>query len=106
VDQSKQILRELFSSLDFSCLCCFLQRNNEKFRSMVRAVHERKLNTLGAQLQLSSCRPDKVIFNYSDTSLTQREQFLLAFGLDFNLPVYKLSFYRYFLNFENLFRSL
>jgi hypothetical protein len=32
----------------------------------------------------------------------ERQKFLLAFGLDFNLPTFKLDFYKYYSSFENL----
>ena len=55
---------------------------------------------------LQPCDPDKVIFNLSSRTLSSRIKTLLAFGLDFKLPVWKLCFYDYFLHFETLFQSI
>ena len=40
--------------------------------------------------------------NIYNLTLTQRETFLLSFGLEFNLPVYKLNFYKHYLAHERL----
>ena len=47
-------------------------------------------------------RPETSYSQYSLLTLSPRLEFLLAFGLDFCLPVYKLNFYKYFLNYEEL----
>jgi hypothetical protein len=57
---------------------------------------------LGIDGVVKSCDPDKVIFNFSSVQLSPRIRTLLAFGLDFCLPVFKLDFHRYFLAFEKL----
>jgi hypothetical protein len=88
----KQSLKELVSPLDAACLAYFVERNNRKYSNTITAVHQKKLEAIGGKLKLTSCNPDKVIYNFSDRPLTNREKFLLSFGLDFNLPVYKCSF--------------
>ena len=55
---------------------------------------------------MTSCDPSKVIFNLSRYELSEREKFLLSFGLDFCLPITKLKFKRYFLSFESLVNRL
>ena len=77
-----------------------------RYRQIVQETYERKLSSLGARLHLSSCKPEKVIFNYSNRKLNQREEFLLSFGLDFNLPIHKLCFFKYFLPVEKLISCL
>ena len=47
-----------------------------------------------------------VIFNLSSKVIPTRIKFLLAFGLEFKLPVWTLNFYDYFLSFEKLIRSI
>ena len=69
-------------------------------------THDRKLTSLGIKNNLDPCEPDQVIFNYSSVHLSSRLRTLLAYGLDFCLPVYKLNFLKYFLCFEKLATSL
>ena len=44
--------------------------------------------------------------NFSSISLSPRMRTLLAFGLEFCLPVYKLNFFAYYFKFEKMFYSL
>ncbi|KAG1658491.1 hypothetical protein GQR58_022937 [Nymphon striatum] len=55
---------------------------------------------------ISPCDPDLVIHNYCDIVLEPRVKFLLAFGLDFCLPIFKLDFYKYYSAFENMLNSI
>ena len=61
-----------------------------------------KLEKLGVYNDLSPCNPDRVVFNYSSVDLSTKLKTLLAFGLDFKLPVYKINYYDYFTCFESL----
>lgn len=69
-------------------------------------THERKLQRIGIHTDCQPCDPSKVIFNLSSKPVPNRIKFLLAFGLDFKLPVWKLHFYDYFLSFEKLIHSI
>ena len=60
--------------------------------------HNRKLSNLGINNDLNPCDPNRVVFNYSSIELSPRLRTILAFGLDFCLPVYKINFYNYFLS--------
>ena len=70
------------------------------------ATHTRKLHRLGIASDIVPCNPDTVIFNLSSKDIPTRIKLLLAFGLEFKLPVCKLNFYDYFLCFEKLIRSI
>ena len=72
----------------------------------MKQTHDRKLEALGARRELTSCDPTKVVFNFSRRQLSTREEFLLSFGFDFKLPVFKLSFHKYFLSIEKLIHSV
>ena len=67
-----------------------------------KLTHDRKLSSLCIKNTLAPCDPDQVIFNYSSVHLSSRLRTLLAYGLNFCLPVYKLNFLKYFLCFEKL----
>ena len=70
-------------------------------------MSEQRTNAkFGGELDLTSASPERVIFNFSDRILSAREQFLISFGLDFNLPIFKPSFYRYFLPYERFMKIL
>ena len=72
------------------------------FSQKTKITHRKKLEDLGIHNEISPCNPKKVIFNFSSTALSPKIEFLLAFGLDFCLPVYKLDFYKFFLPIESL----
>ena len=76
------------------------------FKKTTSLVHQRKLATLGISNDIAPCDPDSVIFNFSSTNISDRTKTLLAYGLDFVLPVYKLNFFSYFLAFEKLAASI
>ena len=67
--------------------------------------NRKKLNKL-----LTECKPkqdvEKIIFNFSNVSLTEAEKSLLVKGLSFPLPPKKLSYSDYLVNFELFYRSI
>ena len=65
-------------------------------------THTQKLNSLGVNNSSEPFNPDSVIFNFSSVTLSPRLKIILAYGLDFCLPIFKLDFYRYFLSYEKL----
>ena len=106
VNRCKEHIREKVSRLDFICLSKFIDDKINVFKKNVSKVHEKKLVKIGCKYSLNSCDPEKVVFNFSDVTLSFREKSLLSFGLDFGLPVYKPSFHKYFLDFEVLITRL
>ena len=72
----------------------------------MKKTHEKKLENLGVNNSLNPLDPGKVIFNYSNRLLTPKEEGLLAFGLNFKLPHFKIDYFKYFLAFENLYQVL
>ena len=101
-EQQLSNLKETVSYMDFNCLYVFVSRSVDKLVTRVSNIHEQKLFKLGCKYNLSSFDPNKVIFNHSDKVLSEREKYLLSFGLEFCLPIFKPSFYRHFLSFESL----
>ena len=71
-----------------------------------KKTHLKKLHNLGIYNELLPCDPDHVIHNLSSKPVPARVRTLLAFGLDFRLPVWKLNFFQYHLAFERLISSL
>ena len=91
---------ETFSYLDTICIKYFLKNHVTKFINKTQDIHKKKLLHLGIKNTLSPITPEKVLFNYSDVDLSQREKFILSLGLDFSLPVFDLDHNKYFLKFE------
>ena len=106
VVHSTNNLKESLSLLEFYFANNFVKDSLSKFYKQTKQIHDRKLHNLGIHNNLEPCDPNKVIFNYSSRSLSTRVKFLLAFGLDFGLPVYKLDYFKYFLGFEKLASTL
>ena len=99
-------LRSLTSFLDYHYLISFITKIIHKTIVNVKRNHEKKLLNLGVNNSLKSLEPSKVIFNYSSRLLTPKEESLLAFGLNFKLPNFKIDYFKYFLAFENLYQLL
>ena len=55
-----------------------------------KKIHDRKLRAIGVHHDLSPCDPSAVVHNHSGVILSKLRT-LLAFGLEFCLPVYKLN---------------
>ena len=100
-----QLLRSV-SFLDYKFLLNSTSKSLKIFKTKILQTHSKKLANLGVVGDVTPVDPDKVIHNFSSVVLSTRQRFLLAFGLDFSLPVYSIDFYRYFLNFEKIFKTL
>ena len=92
-------IKSTYSLIDSVIACRYVERCMHNFIQQTNETHKRKLSKIGIDNELAPCNPDNVVFNYSSVFLTNRMKTLLAFGLDFCLPVYKLNFYLYFLKF-------
>lgn len=84
---------------DFKCLSALINLNVEKRLSSVSAIHHRKLKNLGIDLS-KKVDANKIIFNFSDRILTDKEKNVLSLGLDFGLRPRKSSFANFFVHFE------
>ena len=95
-------IQEQFSTIDiYLCKYWTRQEINKRNETTIR-THKRKLANLGIHNELAPCDPSEVISNYSSLELSPRLRTLLAFGLDFCLPVYRLNFYQFFLPLETI----
>ena len=95
------LFKNSVSVITFIIVRKFVICDIDKFVTNTQTVHERKLNNLGIYNRITPCDPDKVIINLSSKQLTNRVKYLLAFGLDFGLPIFKLDFVKYFYSFES-----
>ena len=101
VASSAQVrIRSMFSWLDASIVFRHVAASTELFKQSTLLVHGKKLSALGIDSGSQFHNPDAVIFNFSSVTIPCRVKILLAFGLDFCLPVHKIDFYKYFLSFE------
>ena len=102
----REEIRRAVSFLDFLVIDRLIKYSISKFHTKTSATHLKKLRTLGIERKPGPCDPSKVIFNFSSVTLSRRIKTILAFGLDFCLPVFKIDFYSHFLSFEKLAHSL
>ena len=91
-----------FSLIDGARIKRVIRRSVDKLELDTATIHSRKLHSLGINSEVKPCDPRRVIHNFSSVFIPERVKFLLAFGLDFCLPTFKLDFYKYFLSFEKL----
>ena len=104
----EHLCQSIYRSLSIIDMIIFKQlfnKNINEFVSMVKSVHLRKMRSLGIIIP-SFNKDNKIVFNFSNCVLSQREEFLLSLGLDFCLPNYKPSYSRFFLPLELLFHRL
>ena len=71
----------------------------------VQTVHSNKLSKLGIILPPTRSN-NNFIFNFSSRKLTNKEQFLLSFGLDYSLPLSTNKHVEFFTLWEKLAYSL
>jgi len=102
LSDARELAHSKFSYLDKILIERYISNRISSFTNTTEQVHRRKLGDLGITNELKPCDPNSVVLNYSSITIPQRVKFLLAFGLDFNLPIHKLNFFRYFLHFEQL----
>ena len=88
--------------LDSYLIRTTLERTVKIYTEKTALTHERKLKNLGLYNHLEPCDPNKIVHNFSSKAIPARVKNLLAFGLDFNLPIYNLDFYKYFAPMESI----
>ena len=92
--------------IDAACLNLWLSRKQAIINSRTDRIHANKLRRLGASPLSQNLDVNKVIFNYSNYSLSKDEKRILLLGLDFGLPITRLNYYKYFLDFEKLYQVI
>ena len=102
IKELDSIVLGTFSVIDRACIRRYVSTVLSRFKKETLVTHKRKLNNLGITNSLSPCDPDSVVFNYSKHHISFRIKTLLAYGLDFCLPIYKIDFFKYFLTIESL----
>ena len=98
----QSVVDALCSAIDGVIVRKYVQRILSDYQIVKERIHTRKLSNPGINNDIAPCDPDKVVFNFSRVTLSGRTKTLLAYGLDFCLPVYKLDYYTYFLSLECL----
>ena len=101
-DKSYGELSEVISFLDRMLISHYLHNGLKKVEQETRKTHQKKLSNLGIFGRIAPCDPERVIFNFSSVTLSSKLRKLLAFGLDFGLPVFKLNYIKYFHYFEKI----
>ena len=73
----------------------------QNFQNKCKKTHLKNLQHLGIYNELRPCDPKRVVHNLSSKPIPSRVRTLLAFGLDFRLPVWKLNFFQYHCRLRN-----
>lgn len=97
--------KTLVTWLDYNVLISKITNSNSHKIKSTKETHLKKLINLGA-LTSPNIDASKVIFNFSDKSLSNEEKDILKLGLQFGLPNPKIKFVDHFLPFENLAQSV
>ena len=103
VKENETKLKQLVSNIDFSCIRLWIHRKQRNIVRDTRLVHKRKLDRLGISPIDNFLDSKTVITNLSKRNLTKSETKILLLGLEFALPILRLNFEKYFLDFEKLF---
>ena len=100
-------VNNLFSFIDSVLIVQNINAYLKKYQLNIKSTHNKKLHNLGVNYNnLSPCDPYSVVFNFSSVVLPNRIKYLLAFGLKFCLPIYKVNNFTYFLKLESLISKL
>ena len=104
--QFKQQVHKTVRHIDYLHICGkFLVLNDRKIRR-TRLVQEKKLINLGYNAASENNDPEKVIFNFSNRTLTQNEKSLLSKGLNLSIPPKKLNYADFLHPFEQAYYHL
>ena len=95
-DDIKCQIRNKVSFLDHILITRKLDETIDVLVRKTKSAHNKKLGDLGVNNDLAPVDPQKVVFNYSSRVITNKQKTLLAYGLDFNLPVYRINFFSIF----------
>ena len=106
LETQKASVMNNMSPWDRRLLANFTDREIGNVISRCTLTHQKKVRALGIKQDINPCDPESIIFNFSDREIPNRVKYLLAFGLDFGLPIFKLDYVKYFFGFEKLAYSL
>ena len=89
--------QEIFfnSTLDWHLNKKQVSGENQIFCDSTEKTHDKKLLTQGINRRISPVDHNEVIFNLRKIVVPPRIRYLLAHGLDFALPIFKLDFIEY-----------
>jgi len=96
-----QVLTSKDNSFGLKSLSTLVNQSVERSVRTIEAIHHRKLKNLGIDLD-KKVDTNRVIFNFSNRVLTQKEKEALSLGLDFCLRPKKVGFVKFFIPFERM----
>ena len=98
-------LKFSLNCIDFDHISAIFLSSNDNILKSHDSIQQKKFNKL-----LRECKPkqdpEKIVFNFSNVTLTEAEKLLLVKGLSFSLPPEKLSYSDFLINFELFYRSI
>ena len=105
-NESKTQLTTAVGRLDAACLKLWLSRKQCIINQRLDSVQARKLYHLGVSPLSQKLDVNRVVFKHANYNLSADEKRILLLGLDFGLPITKLNYFKYFLEFENVHQLL
>ena len=99
-------IKNAFTSFSWALTHRFFRQRTACESTKTKETHRKKLANLGVNNDLNPCNPDLTVFNYSKVPISYRLKTLLAFGLDFCLPIKSPDFIKYFYRFEYVYNNL
>ena len=97
--------QSVLNSIDFAHICSLFPTGNDSSIKSHQNIRKNKFNKLLKERQPRQ-DPEKVIFNYSNISLSDAGKSFLVKGLKFSIPPKKLNYADYLVNFELFYRSI
>ena len=98
-------LQVSLNCINFVYISAIFLSSNDNILKSHDSILQKKFNKL-----LRECKPkqdpDKIIFNFSNVTLTEAEKSLLGKSLSLSLPPEKLSYSDYLINFELFYKSV
>ena len=99
-------IRNSFTALCACLVLSYVDRQVKILEGKIQTTHNSKLSRLGANPDVSSLNPDRVVLNYSSYGIPKKLKILLSFGLDFGLPINKLNPLHFFFSGERILAAL
>ena len=94
-------VQNFLSFFDWICFCRYLAAIEMRKRDQIQAKHFSNLNWMRKQ-RFGTAAPvtENSIINLSESKLLNIEKFILAHGLEFCLPLFKISRKKFLLNLK------
>src|SRR5215469_14177192 len=102
VKDTNFLLNSRFNCLELFCIKRFINTYIDNYINKCKNIHHNKLKKLNLLISNTHTHSNEFIFNFSSYNLSKDETRLLALGLEFKLPKYRINYTDYFFSFEKI----